>query len=151
MSNGNNISGVKTSVNRNTGKSVELLVNGSMYVDCYMNLDGTAKHVINAILKYMGDDSNLIQIGGDTLNAIIELTEYNEGTIRKAMVRLNKFGLAEKTNLRGEYIVNPSFAVKGNEKLVWDTYGSIENSLKEYREDNDRFVASEVIYNGRAS
>ena len=130
MSNLKNLSGIRNKPSRFTDKSVELKVNGSLYVDCYMNLDGTAKHVINAILKYMDNDTNLIQIGGDTLQAIIDLTEYNEGTIRKAMVRLNKFSIAEKTNLRGEYIVNPLFAIKGNDISVWNTYRSLEEAMR---------------------
>ena len=117
---------MKRSLEKATQHTVVIKTNGTMYRDDYEPLDLTAKNVLSALLVFMDTHANTIQIGGDTLEELLKRTKYSEGTIRKALVRLNKIGLAEKTGLRGEYIVNPLFAIKGSEDKVWDMYKLIE-------------------------
>ena len=118
-------------VTRNTNKAVSLKVAGSLYKTYFISIGQTSKNVMLAILKYMDDDMNTIQVGGDTLTAISEHCGYNDQVIRNQLKKL--FPLLEKTNLRGEYIVNPQFAVKGNEELVWDMYNKIETLKREQK------------------
>ena len=124
--------------------SILLKVDGSMFNNQYMDIGSTSRIVLSNLFRLMDKDTNLIQIGGETLTDICMNTKYSEGTVRKAMVELNKFKLAEKTDLRGEYIINPLLAIKGNEFAVFDTYKMIEKSLsgrtgeREYGEDMDR-------------
>ena len=110
---------------------VILKAGGSMFCNQFMDIDNTSRKVLNNLFLEIEKDTNLVQIGGATMTSLVGRTGYSEGTIRKAMVVLNKFKLAEKTNLRGEYIVNPLFAVKGNEELVWQVYGKIEKKLQD--------------------
>lgn len=124
--NGNN-----SKVTSNTKDVVSLVIDGSMYNDNYMDIDNTAKTVLDGILKYMTSGTNLIHIGGEQLQSIISFTGYTEGTVRKAVVRLNASNIVEKTTIRGEYIVNPLFAYKGDNDRVWLSYKSIEEELKE--------------------
>ena len=86
--------------------------------------------VLLEILKHIDDDTNLLQIGGNTLLAITTSSGYSEKAIRNSLSKLNKAGLCERTNLRGEYIVNPLFAVAGNEDSVWNAYSKVEADLK---------------------
>lgn len=105
-------------------------VSGSMFKEHYKLLDNTSRNVLNNLFVVMERDMNLVHIGGDTLDKLERLTGYSEGTIRKAMVVLNKFHLAEKTSLRGEYIINPMLAVKGDERMVWEMYNKIEEGFR---------------------
>lgn len=109
---------------------MELKVYGKMYADVYLGLDNTAKTVLGAILPVV-DDDNLVQIGGRTLQFVLETTGYEENTVRKQLVKLNKSGILEKTNLRGEYILNPAFAVAGDEDEAWKMYGIVEMVLRD--------------------
>lgn len=122
-------------VSSETKDKVTLLVGGRMYADEYMKLDNTAKTVLDSILKYISNGTNIIHIGGDTLIAMCKFTGYQEQTIRKAIVRLNDSSILEKTTIRGEYMVNPLFAYKGEESRVWFSYSQIEKELKLKRED----------------
>lgn len=108
-------------------------VGGDMFKEHYKFLDNTSKNVLNNLFVVMERDMNLVHIGGSTLSRLVELTGYNEGTIRKAMVVLNKFHLAEKTSLRGEYIINPLLAVKGDENLVWNVYRKVNDEFNKKR------------------
>ena len=140
-------SGIKSNVARNTCREVVLKVDGELYKDYFIAAGQTSKNVMLAILKYMDDDMNTIQVNGDTLDAIIEHTGYNKQVVRNQLVKLQP--LIEKTSLRGEYIVNPMFAVKGDEKKVWNIYKKMEQykvDKKQYLEDNDRmYVDGEKI------
>lgn len=126
--------GNKVNVSSETKDKVTLLVGGSMYSDEYMKLDNTAKTVLDSILKYISNGTNIIHIGGDTLVSMCKFTGYQEQTIRKAIVRLNDSCILEKTTIRGEYIVNPLFAYKGDESRVWLSYSEVEN---EHRRKNE--------------
>jgi hypothetical protein len=134
----NDMEGVKLPVNYDTNGSVKLMVNNNAYKDVYMKLRGTERKVFDAIMKFMDRDTNLIQIGGGTLKALIDETEYKEETVRKAVSALKKVYAIEGTDLRGEYIVDPCIAVKGSEEEVWKTYQQIEYRLTN-RDHNGRF------------
>ena len=127
-------SGIKSEVTKNTCKEVVLKVDGSLYREYFMSVGQTSKNVMLAILKYMDDDMNTIQVNGDTLDAIIDHTGYNKQVVRNQLVKLKP--LIERTNLRGEYIVNPMFAVKGNKDKVWKMYSKIER----YRTDKKEYL-----------
>ena len=104
--------------------------NGSMYSDVFLKLGGTEMKVLLEILKHIDDGTNLVQIGGEYLLLIMINSGYSEKAIRNSLSKLNKVGICERTNLRGEYIVNPLFAVAGSEESVWRMYSRIENDLK---------------------
>lgn len=120
-------SGIKRDVKCGTNKRVELKVKNDIYCNEYIGLGKTDKCVIAAVLMLIENDMNTIFIGGDTLDELSSITGYNAQTIRDSVVRLSRLFLLERTSVRGEYIVNPLFAVKGNEKSVWDVYGRINN------------------------
>ena len=121
--------GAKKKVDVNTKLDVVLKVNGKMYNEVYVNLRHTDKNVLSAMLKYMDNDLNTIQVSGDTLVALMGYTGYQMQTTRDSVVRLQKCKLVEGTGLRGEYIVNPLFAVKGNEDKIWEHYKKL-NEIK---------------------
>jgi len=128
MSNRNSENGRRLKVVSNTKKGVELKVHGELYNKLFVRVVHTAKNIMLAILECMDDDMNTIQIGGDTLKQIKKITMYSEQTIRDNLRVLHP--IIEKTGqIRGEYIVNPTFAVKGSEELVWLNYTRI-NKLK---------------------
>jgi len=109
---------------------LEIKIDGSMYSEVFMKLGGTEMKVLLEILKHIESNTNLLQIGGDTLLAITVSSGYSEKVVRNSLSKLNKSGLCERTNLRGEYIVNPIFAVSGCEDSVWRMYANVEASLK---------------------
>jgi len=124
--------GVRKDCENNTKKNVELKVNSDLYQNEFMKVGQTSKNVMLAILKYMDDDLNTIQIGGDTMECMMIHTGYNKQVIRNQLKVL--FPIIEKTGaIRGEYIVSPTFAVKGSEALAWESYASVENRLRECR------------------
>lgn len=109
---------------------VVLRTDTELYRCLYIPLGSTAKRILESIFEYMAEDMNTIQVGGDTLEAIMLMTGYSEKTVRNQLVELNKLGLLESTDLRGEYIVNPVLAYKGNEYRVWEMYKVIEENKK---------------------
>jgi len=128
MSNRNSENGRRLKVVSNTKKGVELKVHGELYNKLFVRVGHTAKNIMLAILECMDDDMNTVQIGGDTLKQIKKITMYSEQTIRDNLRVLHP--IIEKTGqIRGEYIVNPTFAIKGSEELVWLNYTRI-NKLK---------------------
>ncbi len=110
--------------------NLEIKVNGTMYSGVFMKLGGTEMKVLLEILKHIEPNTNLLQIGGDTLLAITVSSGYSEKVVRNSLSKLNKSGLCERTSLRGEYIVNPVFAIAGCEDSVWGMYQKIEADLK---------------------
>ena len=111
----------------NTKCKVVLMTDGELYKDYFIQVGQTSKNVMLAILKYMECDLNTICVGGDTLDLLVGHTGYSEQTIRDNLRKLHP--MLEKTGVRGEYIVNPMFATKGNEKAVWDMYEEIEQRV----------------------
>lgn len=119
--------GIKKGVYSNSTKDVLVKVQGSLYHKFFVPMGKTEKNVLLSMLTLIDDDLNTIQVGGDTLTELVNLTGYNEQSIRNKLRNLHP--LIEKTSLRGEYIVNPLFAVKGSETQVWNNYKRIENEL----------------------
>jgi len=135
MSNRNGEYGRKITVESNAKKGVWLRVHGELYNNAFVRVGHTAKNVMLAILECMDDDMNTIQIGGDTLKKLKKITRYSEQTIRDNLRVLHP--MLEKTGqIRGEYIVNPTFAVKGSEELVWMNYTRI-NKNKQLENTNE--------------
>ena len=116
--------GVKISAETNTKCKVVLITDGTMYGDYFVEVGQTGKNVMLAILKYMECDMNTICIGGDTMELISKHTGYNTQSIRDQLKGL--YPMLEKSSVRGEYIVNPMFAYKGNIKDVYNTYELVE-------------------------
>jgi len=112
----------------NIQEAVTLHIHSKLYKDVFSNLGNTSKRVMLVILSYMENDLNTIQVGGEVLDAMSKHTGYGAQTIRNQLAKL--YPLLEKTNLRGEYIVNPLFAVKGNEESVWKFYRGLEDTLE---------------------
>ena len=121
----NKPNGVKVKAITNTTKEVVLKIDSSLYIKNFIEVGQTGKNVMLAILKYMDNDTNLIQIGGDTLKLLVGHTGYSSQVIRNHLRCL--YPMLERTvSIRGEYIVNPIFAYKGYECEVWEVYCGIE-------------------------
>jgi len=93
------------------------------------NTSGTGKTIMLAIFRYMESDTNLIAIVGNMLDTLRKDTGMSESQIRNKVSELKKLHLIEPTSLRGEYIVNPTLAIKGKSGKVWEMYGNIERKL----------------------
>ena len=86
-----------------------------------MRLRTDDKTILDSILSLMGTNTNQIVVLGDTLEAISELSGYSTSTIKSSVSRLSKDKLILPTyQLTAEYIINPSFAYKGNEDAIWE-------------------------------
>ena len=110
-------------------RGVDLKVESSLYEVFENNVSGTGKKVMLSILKLMERDMNQIIIGGKTLTTIMETTGLSEQQVRNKVTELKKHRLIEPTGeLRAEYIVSPTFAVKGDENSVWDFCSKIESN-----------------------
>lgn len=112
----------------NTESYVAIKTKGSLYRDKFTSLSDGEKKVLMALLDFCDNDLNTIQVGGDVANAIEDTYSIKVKTIRNVLPKL--YPIVEKTHLRGEYIINPMFAVKGNEDSVWRMYSKIESELK---------------------
>ena len=107
---------------------------------------GSEKKVMLAILKLMAKDLNVITIGGKTLLEIMDETGMSESHIRNSVSKLKSLFLIEPTGvLRGEYIVNPTFAIKGDIRKVWRFYGELENKTRRLK---DKITASNPFVGG---
>lgn len=111
----------------NNIRGVDLKIHGELYEVFEGSISGTGKKVMLAILKRMTRDMNHIIIGGDTLDDICESLGLSTAQVRNKITELKRYALIEPTmTLRAEYLVNPTFAIKGNEDAVWRFYGEIE-------------------------
>ena len=89
-------------------------------------VSNTGKKVMLSILRHMQRNTNLITINGDTLASMISDSKLSKQQIRDGTSELKKYYIIEPTTIRTEYIVNPTFAIKGLEPAVWKTYGELE-------------------------
>jgi len=105
-----------------------------LYKTVYSPLTAGVKVVLQAILSYTDSGTNLISIGGDTLEAIAEQTRFTKEGVRNAVAILKKANLIESTGLRGEYIVNPMFAIRGDYLEAWGSYQKIEGQRRQSNE-----------------
>ena len=125
--------GNKLGVLHGTLKDIVVKASGSLYQDKFVGLGKTEKNILLSLIRLMDDDMNTVQVGGDTLEEVCRETGYGKQVVRNKLGSL--YPLLEKTGLRGEYIVNPLFAIKGNETSVWKVYHKIEldksNDFKE--------------------
>ena len=120
--------GVKSKQRESKGRVI-LKTDGSLYQKEFVRVGQTSKNIMLAILKYMEEDLNTIIISGETLKFIMQHTGYTEQVIRNHLREL--YPLIEKTRqIRGEYIVNPLFAIKGSEHAVWEFYSSLQHKLE---------------------
>ena len=122
--------GVAVSTVHNTKESYKINPESPLN-GAYGKLTGGERLILQSILRYCGMNSNLIHIGGDTLEAICKDTGYTPESIRNALANIKKTHLIESTGLRGGYIVNPLYAIKGDYAEVWATYQTIENQLRQ--------------------
>lgn len=122
-----NGNGVKCSFN--TKYMVVHVMSSELYNTEYKNLSHTSKKVLESVFKFMTVNMNTINIGGDTLKSMIDYSGYSEKTIRNQVSEICKTKILEHTSNRGEYIVNPLIAYKGDYKEVWRTYGEVEIQL----------------------
>ena len=122
--------------------SINLKTNGKLWKVFENKTSGTGKTVMLAIFRYMESDTNLITINGNTIIAIKNDTGMSESQIRNKVSELKKLHLIEATTIRGEYIVNPTLAIKGSSGKVWEMYSKIEQSLGDY---NASIVRTDLI------
>ena len=118
--------GTKKSVKGANKSLMRLNQDSSLYNNVFTSLTSGVKVVMLAIGHYATDNKNLIHLGGDTIKAVAEETGFTVPSVRNAITALNKCGIIEPTGLKGEYIINPLFALKGNFYAVWKFYQAIE-------------------------
>jgi len=105
--------------------------NSTYYKVFELKVTGADKKVMLAILKLMEIDMNTISLLGDTLEAICAEAKVSKQQVRNATSRLAKLHLLEPTKtIRGEYVINPSFAWKGNEARTWKFYETLEQQAR---------------------
>ena len=117
--------GLKQKVYKNTKGNILLKVNSTAY-QSYINLRSDDKSIMDSLLYLMGNNTNHLILLGDTLEALVEQCGYSKGTIRATIPRLTRLHLISKGTLPGEYIINPLFAIKGNECEIWKFLQTIE-------------------------
>lgn len=128
-------------------RGVTMYTEGASYKLLEDQTTGTGKKVLLSVLKHMESDLNTIIIGGDTLKSMINDTMLSESQIRNGISELRKLGLIEPTRqLRAEYIVDPTLAIKGNPNIVWKFYGALERS----QGDTDASVLDTVDVAGKS-
>lgn len=111
-------------------RGVELFHNSDAYELLENHTSGTAKKVMLSVIKHMEKDFNQIIVNGPTLDSMLKDTGLSESQIRNGVSQLKQLQLLEPTRqIRAEYIVNPTLAIKGDAKSVWNFYGSIEKTL----------------------
>ena len=93
----------------------------SKYYKIFENdVQGVDKKIMLAALKEMEIQTNLIVFSGSTLVNIKESVKVSTQQVRNAISRLAKLNLLEKTlTIKNGYVVNPSFAWKGDETTIW--------------------------------
>mgnify|MGYP006883062210 CR=1 FL=1 len=124
MNNIYRINGNKKNADSGTDKFVVLNTKSSVYNKYYTSLSDSDKKILMALMDYCDNDMNTIQVSGNVGEAIESKYNIKVKTVQNAFKRL--YPLIEKTSLRGEYVINPLFAIKGNEDSVWRAYGKIE-------------------------
>ena len=113
-----------------TAKGVVIMTDGSQYNVFEKSASGTAKKVMLGMMKYMGIDSNLIIMKNKTIDLISKDSGLSQDQIRNGITELKKLQLIEPTRLlTAEYIIDPTFAFKGDKTKVWRAYGTIEQKL----------------------
>lgn len=122
--------GVKKSVKGSNKSLFRILQESTIYNNEFTSLTSGVKVVMLAIGHYATDNRNLIHLGGDTIKAVAEETGYTVPSVRNAITALNKCGIIEPTGLKGEYIINPMFALKGDYRAVWKFYQAIESQRR---------------------
>lgn len=127
--------GVRQDAEYNTDSFVAIKTKGSLYRDKFTSLSDGEKKVLMAILDFCDNDLNTIQVSGDVATAMEDAYNIKIKTIRNVLPKL--YPIVEKTHLRGEYIVNPLFAVKGSEDSVWRMYNKIESELKVLKNESN--------------
>ncbi len=112
--------------------NVMLNQHSKYYTVLQNEITGADKKIFLAIVKHMGIDTNLITLLGDTLAILMSELSVSKQQIRNATSNLAALHLLEPTRtLRGEYIVNPSLAWKGDEEKVWKYYTKFEFQLRD--------------------
>ena len=111
-------------------RGVELFTEGTIYKSFNMNTTGSEKKVMMSILDHMERDMNHIIINGDTLDSMMKYTDMSKQQVRDAVSTLKRLHVIEPLELRAEYIVNPTFAIRGSYKKVWEFYSEMEQRLQ---------------------
>ena len=122
--------GAKVKVNHNSRRLYTINPESPLN-QLYRKLTAGEKAVLQSLLKFCSDHVNLIHIGGETLEALCLDTGYTSTSIRNAVTKIKRAHLIEPTGLKGEYIINPLYAIKGNYSSVWRTYQVIESQLRQ--------------------
>lgn len=103
------------------------MINNKLYNVFMMETTGSAKKLMLEILIEMDPNTNFITISGTTLHNLMDKTGMSESMVRKIVSELKSLYLIEPTKeVKAEYVVNPSFAIKGDIGSVWRSYGNLE-------------------------
>ena len=117
--------GIPVNVGKGTGKDIILKRTNQLFYT-YQKLRSDDRAVLDSLLQYANNDTNQLMLGGATLDAVIGTTGYTEATIRNCIVSLVKQTFIMKTPIQTELLINPTFAIKGNELAVWKFIQSVE-------------------------
>ena len=124
--------GRKKRVSTDTKGTIIIKRDGTIYKQQFKKLSSGETKLLGLILKYMSTDTNHIILGGDTIKIIEKESAYNEKYILELASKLKrKHFLNYCKRFPREYIVNPTFATKGNEESIWQFIQTVEYQCRE--------------------
>jgi len=121
----NRPNGVKQQPHTGAKGNILIKTNGDLY-EVYITLRTDDKAVMDSLLYVMRTNSNHFTISGDTIDLVATHSGYNKRSILNSVSRLAPYGLLMPTGVDYEYIVNPTFAIKGKECEIWKFIQSVE-------------------------
>jgi hypothetical protein len=108
-------------------KNVKLFTNSESYEKFSDGADNSDKKLMLSLLREMHKDLNIICINGKTLQSIQEQTVLSVSQIRNSTSKLSNLGLLSRTfEMPAEYQVSPTFATKGDHRLIYNIMAQIE-------------------------
>jgi len=107
----------------------------SAYKNHFLQLSKGDRSIAMKIFEIIEPNMNTFQIGGRTMEWLSKELGVQDSSIRDAVSRMKKLFVVESTAVRGEYIVDPLIAYKGDQDKVWDNYSKIEMELRKLKEE----------------
>lgn len=114
-------------------RSVIVFKTGELF-NTLKQLSRSERDVLDFILKYMVEDMNTITMSKDTRARCLEELGFANSTISNALSALKKFGFIDKTLIPNEYVVHPTYAIAGNEAIVYKVYSRLELEAKKNKD-----------------
>ena len=122
--------GKTVDVNTSCKQKAKINSHSELYKNGYLKLTKGQQSILIELLRFTTDDLNCIVLSGDTKQAILEASGYSNGGLKNALIALKLAKLIEPTLKKAEYIINPLFATKGNDEVVWKHYQKIESERR---------------------